>query len=493
MDILLGTSVEQGSNVYLTEKARRQGVYVIGTTGTGKSTFLQNIAYQDMKAGAGLCVIDPHGDMIDGLLERVPHARRDQVIVFAPGDNDQINRPLGLNVFDCNRSDPRETRRVASAIMETLHRIFSYSWGPRMEDLLRSSIYALLERPDTTFLHLWYLLSDVKPSDPHKASYLQELAAELRDPYLKQFWTKQFPKMTKSERDSVELVGSSLNKISRFLIDPLMRRIVSQKKSAFNIKEMMDKGHILLVNLSKGALGEDNSSLLGSVIVNQILSAALQRRDTPAAERRPFHLIVDEYQNFATTSFPVLQSEARKYAIDVIVAHQFRDQLDDLNKGSTMNVANFVMLRTSGRDSHELASQFDNTPPEEDPDTKPIYGKTADGFTVKATTAGTGTDVYQEVSAPRRTFNDVQAERANLLATLHDYEADIRIIKNGRTADGLIKTLDFTQPSDPAIAVYIRQKSLALGQDYRSIDAEVETLVGDSEFSLLTDDPRDEQ
>ena len=162
-----------------------------------------------------------------------------------------------------------------------------------------------------------------------------------------------------------------------------------------------------------------------------------------------------------------------------------------LNKGSTMNVANFIVLRTSGRDSHELASQFDNTPPEEEPEIKPIYAKTTAGYSVQAATSATGEKVFQEVPAKRRAYSDMQAETANKLATLYDHQANIRILINGKTADGLVKTLDFTQPSDPAIAAYIRQKSLALGQDYRSIDAQVEALVGDVEFSLQTDDPRD--
>src|SRR5574342_498418 len=152
MPIVLGKSATTSEDVYLDDQARRQGIYVIGTTGTGKTTLLKSIAYQDMQTSDGLCVIDPHGDLIDELLECVPRRQRDRVWLFAPGDDDQVQRPLGLNIFDCNRDDPRETRRVASTIMDTLYRLFSYSWGPRMEELLRNSIYALLEQPDSTLL-----------------------------------------------------------------------------------------------------------------------------------------------------------------------------------------------------------------------------------------------------------------------------------------------------------------------------------------------------
>ena len=169
------------------------------------------------------------------------------------------------------------------------------------------------------------------------------------------------------------MVRSTLNKISPFITDTSMRNIIGQSKSTLDFSEIMNQGKILFINLSKGDLGEASSSLIGSVIVNQILIAALQRRSIPKGERRPFHLIVDEFQNFATESFAILQSEARKYAVDVTVAHQYRDQLDPLSKGSTFNVGNLVVFRVSGRDSYDLASQFDNTPPAADTRVEPVY------------------------------------------------------------------------------------------------------------------------
>ena len=345
---VLGVEVNSGQQVELTPQARRQGVYVIGTTGTGKTTLLQNIAVEDMHSGEGLCVLDPHGDLIDELLLRVPESRWDDVILFDPMD---MERPFGLNLLACDPNDPHEVRWVVSTIMGTLQRLFYYSWGPRLEHVLRHSLLTAMTLPEATFVELLLLLTS--------EAYRQSVIPNLEDYMLVNFWDN-FPR---SERLQYELTSSTLNKISPFLTDRAMRNIVGQPTNSFDMQAVMDEGKILLVNLSKGDLGEDNSALLGSVLVNLILIAALRRRSIPYNQRRTFHLIVDEFQNFATESFAVLQSEARKYAVDVIVAHQYRDQLDDLSRGSTLNVANFIVMRVSGKDSHELASQFDKYPP----------------------------------------------------------------------------------------------------------------------------------
>ncbi|MCH7662831.1 MAG: type IV secretion system DNA-binding domain-containing protein, partial [Chloroflexi bacterium] len=347
---VLGTDTQTHNRIELTKEARRQGLYVIGTTGTGKTTLLQNIAVEDMKAGEGLCVLYPHGDLTDELLMRVPKDRWDDVILFDPVD---LERPFGLNLLECDRNDPVQVRWVVSTLIGTLHRLFSFSWGPRLEHVLRHSLLtAMTLDHQATMVELLLLLTS--------EDYRKKVIPKLEDYMLVNFWDT-FPK---SERLRYELISSTLNKISPFLTDVGMRNIVGQQTNSFDMQTIMDEGKILFVNLSKGDLGEDNSALLGSVLVNLILMGSLRRRSIPYEQRRPFHLIVDEYQNFATESFAVLQSEARKYAVDVIVAHQFRDQLDDLNRGSTLNVANFVVMRVSGKDSFELASQFDNTPPE---------------------------------------------------------------------------------------------------------------------------------
>lgn len=476
--VVLGT--ENGQDVILSPDARRQGTYIVGTTGTGKTTLLKSIIFQDMVAGEGLCVLDPHGDMIDELLALVPPEREQDVVLFAPGDNDQIACPLGLNILDCDRSDDRQRQRVTSTVVDTLRKLFWYSWGPRMEDLLRVSILTLLDpkNKDTTLLDLWLLLSSPK----HRAYYTQDL----NDRYLRQFWEVQFANYNK--REVVEVVGSSLNKIGRFLADPRMRNIVGQPHSAFNLRQIMDEKKILLVNLSKGDLGEDNSSLLGSVLVNLILIAALTRRDILPQERLPFHLIVDEYQSFATESFPTLQSEARKYGIDVIVAHQYRDQLDDLNRGSTLNVANFVVLRVSGIDSLELATQFDNTPEEPEIEYQPlrrtskIDSKLFDRMSVDVAVKG-----------KPRTYNDVAAERANTLAGLDNFVGLCRIVEKGKLKEHLFSIEPVREAGSVERAQALRQNSLVECHPAEEVAQFIEDRIGaELTFDFLQSRPGDD-
>lgn len=470
----LGTDATSNEPIFLTSQARRQGVYVIGTTGTGKTTLLQNIAYQDMcdPSHPALIVLDPHGDFTDDLLARVPDNRQDDVILFAPADDDQIEQPLGLNLLSCDRTNPLERRLVSSTVVDTLRKLFWYSWGPRMEDLLRHSVLTLMETPGTTLLELLLMLV----SEEHR----QPLTANLSDPVLRQFWQRQFAAYGK--RELVEVVGSSLNKIGRFLVDPVIRNVVCQSTNAFDLQEIMDEGKILLVNLSKGNLGEENSALLGSVLVNLVLVAALRRREIRPSKRRPVHLIVDEYQSFATESFPTLQSEARKYGIDVIVAHQYREQLDDLNKGSTLNVANFIVMRVSGRDSAELATQFDNTPPPPERRYEPVRFQSENfpDFYEQRTT------LEQEVDGPRRLYSDVAAEQANALSILPNYRARVRLVDDtGRLIEHNIETITPQGEENLDRTAAIRAASAALGQPKREVEEVIERRIGDVVFDEI--------
>lgn len=419
--------------VYLSDNARKLGTYVIGTTGTGKTTVLLNMILQDIEATHeygydGICVLDPHGDFTNDLLERIPDDRVGDVILFDPTDSDF---PYGLNLFDCNKDDPRERDRVVSTVIDTLYKLFSSSWGPRMEDLLRHSIHSLLLHPEpTTMLDLMLLLV----SQEHRHNLTKE--AKEADPILRAYWLNQFPEgkewesMTQDQRD---LVSSSLNKIGRFLVNPILRNIICQEHSTVNFRHAMDAGKIVLVNLSKGDLGPDNAALLGSVLVNQIFIAALSRRELPEAQRRPFHLYVDEYQTFATKTFPELQSEARKYGIDTVVAHQYRAQLDDDNLGSTLNVANLIVLRVSGIDAADLATQFNLSPPAPETRFEPVRYR-VDGeqrLWAEEQSLGTGQKIYQEVEGSRQLYSDVHLEVANLLAQLPNHQALCRLIEKG--------------------------------------------------------------
>lgn len=488
------------SPIYLTDEARRLGTYIIGTTGTGKSTFLQSLILQDIHAGHGVCVLDPHGDLIDDILSGIPWSRRDDVVLFDPSE---IKRPFGLNLFSCNRADPRQRDLVTSTIMDTLYKLFAYSWGPRMEDLLRHSLQTLLHVPDSTFLELLLLLTN------------HEHRARLRapgckaDPILKHYWEQQFPESYletvkgvptgkwKMPDEQIELVGSTLNKIGRFLVNPVVRNIIVQPQSTLNFRQVMDTGQVLLINLSKGDLGPDNASFLGSVLVNQLLLAALSRRDVPLEERRPFHLYVDEYQNFATESFPQLQSEARKFGITTTVAHQYRDQLDDDNKGSTLNVANLIVFRVSGKDALELAGQFDNTPVEYPVQFRPLMVQVADNVFIQGQTGGSQSTLYQQLPPMSEPYSDVRMETANILAMLPQFQAIVRLVdveQNRTLQQYRIDTEPF--PRNPniqeakAVAQYIRRKSWEMGAPVEQVEASLRKRLASSvEYAPHVADP----
>jgi hypothetical protein len=427
-----GDANNANAPVHLSDDARKQGTYVIGTTGTGKTTVLLNMILQDIARRHpygydGICVLDPHGDFTGDLLERIPDERVGDVILFDPTD---AAHPYGLNLFDLqNKNDPRERDRVVSTVIDTLYKLFASSWGPRMEDLLRHAIHSLLLHSEpTTMLDLMLLLV----SQEHRQRLTQE--AKAADPILRAYWRDQFPEgkewegMTDDQRD---LVSSSLNKIGRFLVNPILRNIICQEHSTVNFRQAMDEGKIVLVNLSKGDLGPDNAALLGSVLVNQIFIAALSRRELPQEERRPFHLYVDEYQSFATKTFPELQSEARKYGIDTVVAHQYRDQLDEDNRGSTLNVANLIVLRVSGMDAGQLAAQFNLAPPEPERRFEPVryLVDETQGLWAEENSLGSGQKMYQEVEGARQLYSDVQLEVANILAQLPNHQALCRVLE----------------------------------------------------------------
>ncbi len=483
----LGLDAENSSPVGLTLDERRQGMYVIGTTGTGKSTLLRNIIYQDMHQDRqhGLCVLDPHGDLIDDLLGLVPKDRVDDVILFDPMDTE---RPFGLNLLECDRNNPHQIRWVVSTVMGTLQRLFSYSWGPRLEHVLRHTLLTAMALPDSTFIEILLLLTNEE--------FRNRVVEKLQDPILTQFWSD----LPRSQRERYELISSTLNKISPFITDRSMRNIIGQSHNTIDLRQVMNEGKILFVNLSKGDLGEANSSLLGSVLVNLVLIAALQRRSIPHKSRRPFHLIVDEFQNFATESFAILQSEARKYAVDVVVAHQFRDQLDDLSKGSTLNVGNLVVFRTTGRDSYDLSSQFDNTPPPPDLVMEPIYRpyRTAEGgeqlYTAPKSTTGVG-QIYHEIERIRRTYSDMEAEMANQLSILPNFEARSRLIhiptdgSRPKLAESHIVTeLLGDGKYDASIATRIRERSRNLALPRERVEEDIArrslgNIEAESDFS----------
>ncbi|MEP7287466.1 MAG: type IV secretion system DNA-binding domain-containing protein [Chloroflexota bacterium] len=474
MNILLGRDDNNPqAELTLNDAARALGSYIIGTTGTGKTSFLKSLILQDIGAGQGVCVLDPHGDLIEDILLCVPPHRVKDVLLFNPAD---LEHPFGLNLFACNRDDPRERDRVTSTVLDTLYKLFSDSWGPRMEDLLRHSVQTLLYEPESTFLELLLILTD-----PVKRGELRQRACE-QDQVLRHFWEQQFPESYwddhtgawKNPKAQTELVGSSLNKIGRFLVNPLIRHIIAQPHNTINFREAMDNHKVILINLSKGDIGPDNSSFLGSVLVNQLLLAALSRRNVPPKERQPFFLYCDEYQNFATQSFPELQSEGRKYRIITNVAHQYRRQLDEQNLGSTLNVANLFVFRVSGVDALEMARQFDNTP-EAVPDRfEALHGQVDDGLFARYRTLGTDEPLYTSIPGNPTPYSDVHLEMANLLTTLPQYQAIIRILgEDNQLHQYRLNTQEFPCTENPAIAEAIKAQSRALAKSVKEVQDDI--------------------
>lgn len=311
---------------------RRRHMYVIGKTGTGKSTLLANMAINDLKNGEGLCVIDPHGDLVETLLDYVPANRINDVVYFNPSDRE---RSVKLNLFEGENVQHREL--IASGIISIFHKLYSYSWGPRLEYILRNTLLTLLQTPNAKMSHIVDILTNERFRD--------NIVGNLEDPILKSFWTHEFDKMAAKQR--TEAIAPILNKIGQFVTSPIIRNVVNAKKSSFSIEQIMNEKKILLVNLSQGKLGEDNATLLGAMLITKIQLAAMSRVYTQEEKRTDFFLYVDEFQNFATESFNKILSEARKYRLNLILANQYIAQIpEEVQKaifGNCGTMANFIM------------------------------------------------------------------------------------------------------------------------------------------------------
>ena len=356
---LLGHDVESGAAVQLGFAERQQGTYLLGGTGSGKSTLVENLVAQDLDhPDIGLCVIEPHGDLIDAVLQRVPTEREADVILVDPLD---IEHPFGLNLFECpDLNDPIHVGRTTSLVMGVFEKLWgpgspNPSWGPQLAEILRNSTLTLVENPGMTLAEIPLLLTD--------AQFRARLVANVTNRQVRLFWEGRYNPLRQAER--LQLANSTLNKVSEFLNQPLVAAIFGQSATTLDLRQAMDRGKIVLVRIPVGLLGDAVTNLIGSTLVGQILTAALGRADLPPQARRRFHLYVDEYQRFATPDFAVLLAEARKMNIATLVAHQYRDQFGrgDRNRGATLNVANKIVFTVSGDDAGELAAEFDATPP----------------------------------------------------------------------------------------------------------------------------------
>lgn len=325
---------------------RNRHVYIIGQTGTGKSGMLELFALSDIYHSQGYAIIDPHGDFAINNLKFVPPNRIQDIVYFNPADTAY---PLGFNPMEVY--DPSQKSNISSEIIGVLKRMFGESWGPRLEYILRYTILALLDYPDTTMLDITRLLTDKK--------FREKVLAEVKDTVVLQFWRVEFASW--NDKFVAEAVAPVLNKVGAFVANPIIRNIIGQPKSTFNIREIMDEGKILIVNLSKGLIGEDNAAILGSFLVTKIQLAAMSRSDIARVEdRRAFYLYVDEFQNFATDSFAVILSEARKYGLNLTVANQYISQMTDTVRDAVFgNVGTMIAMRVSPEDAKILAAQFE--------------------------------------------------------------------------------------------------------------------------------------
>ncbi len=324
---------------------RNRHVYVIGQTGTGKSGLLELFALSDVFHNYGYAIIDPHGDFAVDNMRFIPNNRIKDVVYFNPADTAY---PVGFNPMEI--TDIGQKNNISSEIIGVLKRMFGDSWGPRLEYILRYTILALLEYPNSTMLDITRMLTDKK--------FRKEVLSHVTDTVVLNFWNVEFASW--NDKFASEAVAPVLNKVGAFTANPIIRNIIGQPKSTFNIREIMDEGKILIVNLSKGLIGEDNAAILGSFLVTKVQLAAMSRSDIPKIEdRRPFYLYVDEFQNFATDSFATILSEARKYGLNLTVANQYVSQMDETVRDAVFgNVGTMISFRVSADDAPVLAKPF---------------------------------------------------------------------------------------------------------------------------------------
>lgn len=330
-------------------KDRRQHVYLLGKSGTGKSVLMFNMIIQNIQNGEGVCVVDPHGELVEGVLSAIPQNRMKDVIYFNPAD---AEHHIGFNVLELE--DPQYKHLVASGLMGIFTKIWANAWSARMEYILNNTILALLDTPGSTMLGIPRMLVD--------KDYRQKIIANLKDPVIKAFWVHEYEAWQDKFRN--EAIAPIQNKVGQFLSTSIIRNVVGQQKSTINIFDMMNEGKIFLVNVSKGRIGEDNSALLGGMIITKIQLAAMERVRIPEDERKDFYLYVDEFQNFVTDAFAGILSEARKYRLNLTVAHQYTAQLVS-DKSTAVrdavfgNVGTMIVFRVGSDDAEFLEKEFD--------------------------------------------------------------------------------------------------------------------------------------
>ncbi len=351
--VLLGYNDYRGvkSEIRMTEDDRRRHLYIIGQTGTGKSNLLKEMAKQDVKNGKGVCVIDPHGDFAEDILTAVPKERAEDVVYFDPSD---VERPFGLNMLEYDESKPEQKTFVINEMINIFDKLYDLkqTGGPMFEQYMRNAMLLIMDDPETgsTLMEISKVLSD--------EDFRRMKLSKCKNPIVVDFWTKEAEKAG-GEAALANMVPYITSKLTTFISNDMMRPIIAQQKSSLDFKEIMNEGKILIINLSKGRMGEINSHLLGMVIVGKLLMAAFGRVDIPQEERKDFYLYIDEFQNVTTDSISQILSEARKYRLDLILAHQFIGQLsEEISKAVFGNVGSMASFRVGPEDAEFLEKQF---------------------------------------------------------------------------------------------------------------------------------------
>lgn len=323
---------------------RRSHLYALGKTGTGKSSLLENLIRQDIEAGEGVALFDPHGDLVERVATRIPPERtRDLIYLDVPNQA----KAFGFNPLE--RVSPARRSLAASSLVEVFKKIWSDSWGPRLEHILRNAIFCLLEQPEATLADIPRLLDD--------QAFRRRAAERVSNAQVRQFWLREYESYPARLR--AEAIAPLQNKVGAFLADPLLCRILSAPRSTFDLRRVVDDGKILLVNLAKGRMGESSAALLGALLVARIGLVGLSRSEVPEEDRRDFYLYIDEFQTFATMSFVSMLSELRKYRVNLTLTNQYLSQLDEEVRDSVLgNVGTLVSFRVGPADAAVLADEF---------------------------------------------------------------------------------------------------------------------------------------
>ncbi|PIU28351.1 hypothetical protein COT08_01545 [Candidatus Woesebacteria bacterium CG07_land_8_20_14_0_80_44_9] len=420
--LFLGASVYRGlrRNVYIADEDRLRHMYIVGKTGVGKSQLMLRMMLQDIRAGKGICFIDPH-DTVRDLLTLIPPERAEDVIYFNPGDT---QRPFGLNLLEAKTED--EKHFAATAVINMMYKLFDpYKTGivgPRFEHGVRNAMLTAMAEDGNTFVEVMRIMTDSR--------FVQRLLPKVTDLMVRRYWTDQIAQTADFHKS--EVLDYTVSKFGRFVTNKMIRNIIGQSKSSFSFREVMDQGKILLIDLAKGEIGEENSNFLGLVLVPRILMAAMSRQDTPEDQRRNFYLYVDEFQNFATPDFAQIMSEARKYHLNLIVANQFIGQVEEEVKNAVFgNVGTIVSFRVGVTDAGYLAHEY-----------APVFGED-DLLNVEKYHAYIKTTVYNE---PKPPFS-------------LDTTKDMKALKEAQ---------------DPRVAEIIKEMSrLKYGRDRRLVEAEI--------------------